>query len=111
MPLAIDNNLPSNNIRFGSTYNYSEISFVLCIDSCAAINVVNIKIHQWVITTHPKIVSHYIQYKDENPFEPIQLNFAVEDYKKMKDTYGELIFLVVYNTNCFHPSSINRIRI
>ena len=71
----------------------------------------NLKIHQWVITAHPEIVSRYIQYDDENPFEPIQLNCAVEDYENMKDTYGNIKSLVVYNTNYFHPNSTKRIQI
>ena len=58
-------------------------------------NVVNIKIHKWVITTHPDIVYCYIQYDDENPFDTIQLNCAVDYYENMKDTHGKLTALVV----------------
>ena len=53
MPLTADNDLPSINIRFGSTHNHSEISFVSHIDYCATMNVGDLKIHQLVITTHP----------------------------------------------------------
>ena len=74
-------------------------------------HVENIRIQKWVITTHPKIVSFYIQYDDENPFDPIALNCAVEDYKNMKDTYGKLTALVVYNTNYFHTNSTKRLQI
>ena len=105
MPLAIDNNFPSINSRFESTQNHSEISFVSHIDSCAAMNVVNLKIHQWVITIHPEIVSCYIQYDNEIPFDLIQLNFAVEDYEYMKDTYGKIKVLLVHSINYFHPNS------
>ena len=62
---TIDNNLPSINIHFGSTHNHSEISFASHIDSCAAMNVGNLKIHQWFITSHSDKLSHYIQYNDE----------------------------------------------
>ena len=110
MPLTINNKLPSINIRFRSSKNHSEISFASHIDSCAAMDVGNIRIHQWVITTHPKIVSHYIQYNYENPFDTIQLNYAVEDYEKMKYTYGKLTALVVYNTIYFHPNSTKIIK-
>ena len=65
-------------------------------------NVGNLKIHQWVITTEPKIVYPYIQYEYENPFEPIQLSFVVEDHEKSKYTYRKLTALVLYNTNYFH---------
>ena len=64
MPLTIKNNLPSNNIHFGGTQNHSEISFASHIASCAAMNIGNLKICQWVITTHPEIVFRYIQYDD-----------------------------------------------
>ena len=63
MPITVDNNIPSINIRFGSTQNHSKVMFVSHIDSCAAMNVGNLKIHQWVITIHPEIFSPYIQYK------------------------------------------------
>ena len=74
-------------------------------------NVVNLKIYQWVVTTHLEIVFHYIQYGKENPFEPILLNCAVEDYKNMKDNYGKLTSLVLYNTNFFHQNSTKRVQI
>ena len=111
MTLTIDNNLLSINICFGSTPNHSEIIFASHIDSCTAINVVNIKIHQWVITKHLEIVSCYIQYEKENPFDPIQLNCVVEDSDDMKDTYGKLTALVDYNTNYFHPNCTTRTQI
>ena len=110
MPLTIKKNFPLNNICFWSTQNHSEISFASHIDSCAATNVENIKIHQWFITTHPYIVFRYIQYNNENTFEPKQLNCAVEDYENVKDTYGKLIPLVVYNPNYFHPNSTKIVR-
>ena len=73
-------------------------------------NVGNIRIHKWVITTHPEIVSRYSQYNKENPFDIIELNYEVEDYKEMKDTYGKLIALFVYNTNDFHKNSTKRVQ-
>ena len=60
IPLTIYKNLPLINIRYGSTQNHSEISFASHIDSCASMNVGNLKIHQCVITINPKIVPHYI---------------------------------------------------
>ena len=53
MLLAVEKKTLSINICFGSTQNHSEISFASHIDSCAAMNVVNILIHQWIITAHP----------------------------------------------------------
>ena len=63
-------------------------------------NVGNIRIHQWFITTHPEIFYHYIQYGDENTFDPIALNCSVDNYENIKDTYVKLTSLAVYNTNC-----------
>ena len=74
------------------------------IEYCDAMNVGNLRIHLWVITTHQEIVSHYIQYNDKKPFEPIELNYEVEDYETMKDTYGKLTALVVYLNNYFHTN-------
>ena len=71
----------------------------------------NLKIHQWVIYKYPKIVSHYIQYDNENPLDTLKLNCAVDNYKNMKDTYGNITDLVVYKINYFHPNSTKRIQI
>ena len=51
MPLTANNKLQSIHIRFGSSDNHSQISFASHIDSCAAMDLGNIRIHQWVITT------------------------------------------------------------
>ena len=72
-------------------------------------NVVNIIIHQLLITAHPEIVSRYIQLDKETPFDFIELNCAVEDSIKMKDTYGKLTALIVYNTNYFQPNFTKRV--
>ena len=88
MPLTVENNLPLINILFVSTQNHSEIIFASQIDSCAAMNVGNLKIHQWVITKHPEMVSRYIQCNDEKPFDTIALNCAVEGCENIKDAYG-----------------------
>ena len=34
-------------------------------------NVGNLALHQWIITTKPEIVHNYIQFDDENPFYSI----------------------------------------
>ena len=111
MPLTVHNNIPLINIYFGCIQNYSDISFALNIDSCSAMNVRNLKIHQWVITTHPEIFSSFIQYKKENLFDPITLNCEVEDYKKIKVTCGKLTDIIVHNKNYFHQNSTKIIKI
>ena len=74
-------------------------------------NVGNNKTHQWVIATYPEKVSHYIQYDNKNPLDTLKLNCAVDNYKNMKDTYGNITDLVVYNTDYFNPNSTKRIQI
>ena len=74
-------------------------------------NVGNLKIQQWIITKGPEIVSHYIQYYNKNPFDPIQLNCAVEAYENMQYTYVKLTSHEVYNNNYFDPNSTKRIQI
>ena len=44
-------------------------------------------------------------------FDLVALNYSVGDYKKMKDAYGKLTSLVMYNTNYFHKNSTNRVQI
>ena len=51
--LTIDNNLSSINICSESTQNHTKFYLASHIDSCATMNVVNIRIHQWLVTTHP----------------------------------------------------------
>ena len=53
IPLTDYNNLQLINIRFESTHNHPEISFASQINSCTAMNVGNLIIHQWVIITQP----------------------------------------------------------
>ena len=44
-------------------------------------------------------------------FNTIALKCAVGDYKQMKDTFGKLTDLVVYNTNYFHTNFTKRVQI
>lgn len=98
MPLDLDNGLPAADVRFGSNDD-NEVNFCCHIDSCAAMNAGNLRVHQWIITTYPDIVEEYIQYDDANPFQPIMLECAVEDAKRMmEDTGGKLTAIVRYKT-------------
>jgi hypothetical protein len=98
MPLEMDNGLPAVQFRFGHTDD-DEINFSCHVDSCAAMNVGNLRVHQWIITNYPAVVEEYIQFDDENPFDPIQLECAVDDANLMSDTnVGKLTALVRYKT-------------
>ena len=63
MPLELDNSLPAINLCFGSTDD-NEVVFPCHVDSCAAMNAGNLRVHQWVITHHPEIVTKYLQFDD-----------------------------------------------
>ena len=77
MPLDIDNGLPAIYMRFG-TSDTDEATFCTHVNYCVEMNVGNIKIHQWIITTNPEILESYIQFDEENPFDTIRLNFALD---------------------------------
>jgi len=98
MPLEMDNGLPAVQFRFGHTDD-DEINFSCHVDSCAAMNVGNLRVHHWIITNYPAVVEEYIQFDDENPFDPIQLECAVDDAHLMADnSVGKLTALVRYKT-------------
>ena len=99
IPIAIDNNLPAISVRLG-TSDHNEIKFRVHTDSCAAMNVGNLRLHQWVITNHPIVVEKYLQFDDDCPFEPLQLNCAIDEESKrrVESTYGKLTAIVVYKT-------------
>ena len=97
MPLDIDNGLPGILLRLG-TDNQSDTCFLCHIDSCAAMNTGNLLLHQFIITTHPSIVAEYIQYDDSEPFDPIQLQCAVNELDKITEEHGKLTAIVRYRT-------------
>ena len=68
--------LPGIELCFGKVCT-SEVGLLCHLDSCAAMNTVNLRVHQWLITTYPHLVSEYIQYDDSLPFQPLQLSCAV----------------------------------
>ena len=53
---------------------------------------------EWIMTTYPEIVAEYIQYDDNNPFEPIQLSCAVQDLNTVQAEHGKLTVIVHYWT-------------
>ena len=73
MPINIDNCLPAVAMRFGIS-DEKEMSFNVHLDSCAELNIGNLNVHKWVITTYPDIVKNYIHVDDKDKFEPLGLN-------------------------------------
>ena len=66
------------------------------IDYCAEMNVGNLKLYQWILTTNPKLWI-FTQFYDDNNFEPISLNCAPEEEN---NNLKEMITsLVTYITN------------
>ena len=97
MPLDIDNGLPGILLRLGIDAS-SDTCFLCHVDSCAAMNTGNLLLHQFIITNHPSVVAEYIQYDDSDPFDPIQLQCAVNDLDKVTEEHGKLTAIVRYRT-------------
>ena len=97
MPIDIDNGLPALSMRFGST-NENEVNFKVIIDSCAGLNIGNLRVHQWVATTYPHIVKEWVEFDDKEQFEPLALNCALKDLENTESNVGKLTVLVTYLT-------------
>ena len=68
--LSLDNYLSATVLRFGISKD-SEIPFTCHLDSCAAMNIANLLLHMWIITTYPAIAESYAKFDDALPFHPI----------------------------------------
>ena len=97
MPLDLDNGLPGILVRVGLEQE-SDMCFMCHVDSCAAMNTGNLLLHQYLITQHPHLVAEYIQYDDSHPFEPIQLQCAVDDDATNLADQSKLTAIVRYHT-------------
>ena len=78
MPITIDNGLSAIAMWFG-TNDDNEIVFNVSVDSCAGLNIGNLRVHQWAATTYPHIVKNWIEHDDTDKFEPLGPNCAVAD--------------------------------
>ena len=97
MPLDLDNGLPGILMRVGLAQD-NDTCFLCHVDSCAAMNTGNLLLHQYIITKHPHTVAEYIQYDDNEPFEPIHLECAVENSEAIEKERGKLTAVVRYHT-------------
>ena len=97
MPRYVDNRLPGIEMRLGTTDD-TEVTFICHVDTCAAMSTGNLQLHKWIMTTYPEIVAEYIQYDDNNPFEPIQLSCTVQDLNTVQAEHQTLTAIVRYWT-------------
>ena len=70
IPINIDNGVPAIAVRFGIS-EQKEMIFNVHLDSCAGLNIGNLNVHKWVITTYPCIVKNYMEFDDKDKFEPL----------------------------------------
>ena len=100
MPLDLDNSLPTIPLQF-KTSDADKIIFFTHADSCAAMNVGNLELHQWIIATKPEIIHSYIQFDGKHKFDPIILNCALgldSNATFSEDLDVKLTAIVTYNT-------------
>ena len=72
------------------------MGFLCHMNTCAAMNIGNLGVHQWLVSTHPHLVTEYIQFNDLDPFEPLRLHCAVADLNRTEIMHGKLTAIVCY---------------
>ena len=99
MPLDLSNKLPGIVFQVGPSSDKS-VGFLCHIDTCAAMNTGNLKMHQYVMTEYPELVLNYSRYDDRDPFLPIELQCALseENSTAPTDEANKLIAVVTYRT-------------
>ena len=108
MTLDLDNGLPPIHIIFGAS-DTNEAEFCTHVDSCAGMNVGNLKLHPCIMTTNPDIVDRYIKFDDENTFGPIRLNCTLDEEKN--NLKGPLTSMVTYITSYKDSNNKNHTRL
>ena len=91
IPLDVDNTLPGIELWFPS-----KNGLLYHLNMCAAINACIICVHQWLMITNPHLVTEYIQYDDCKPFQPLQLQCAVNELSNTKYMHEKLTAIVRY---------------
>ena len=87
--LDVDNGLPGIELWFGKSSS-TEIGLLCHLHSCAAMNIGNLRVHQWLMTTYPHFLSEYIQYSDSTSFQPLQLSCVVTDVETKESTSNDM---------------------
>ena len=97
MPINIDNGLPAVATRFGVS-DEKEMNFNVHLDSCIGLHIGNLNVHKQVITTYPYIVKNYIEFDDNDKFEPLGINCDVDNVNEVENNVGKLTAIVTYYT-------------
>ena len=99
MPLELSNKLPGIVFQVGPAVGKS-VGFLCHLDTCAAMNTGNLKMHQYIMTEHPELVINYSRYDDRNPFLPIELQCALteENNDATTNEANKLTAVVTYRT-------------
>ena len=66
------------HIRFFAS-DKNEAAFCTNVDFCAGIDIGNIRLYQWIITANTYIIDRYIQFYEDNTFDPIHLNYTLDE--------------------------------
>ena len=66
------------------------------IDTCAAMNTVNLLLHKYIMIKHPLLANEFIQYDDADRFDPIILKYTVVDLVKAENDHGKLTAIIRY---------------
>ena len=70
----------------------NEATFCTHVGYYEGMNIENLRLNQWIITTNTDIVDGHIQFDDEKHFDPICLNCALDEEKK--NVKGKITSLV-----------------
>ena len=99
MPLELSNKLPGIVFQVGPAVGKT-VGFLCHLDTCAAMNTGNLRMHQYIMTEHPELVVNFSRYDDRNPFRPIELQCALAEEGNDAGTKeaNKLIALVTYRT-------------
>lgn len=96
-PIVTNNDLPF--IKLPLLNGDKVLRIKAHIDSCAALSVGNLTVHQYIMHTHPDVVHEYIQFDDPASFEPIRLSVATTPDKPADlHVRGALTAIVRYKT-------------
>ena len=67
IPLDVDNGISGVELWFGNGASL-EVGLLCHLDSCTAMNIINLQAHQWLMTAHPYLVAEYVQFDNITPF-------------------------------------------
>ena len=95
MPLDVDNGIPVIELWFGRNED-SKVGLMCHLDSCATMNIGNLRVYQWLITAYHHLVAEYIQYNDATLLQSLLLPCTVNTLEATESMHGKLIAIVWY---------------